>query len=306
MMTKIWDNAAELAPFQDEPPQMPSTVVGKNGYLRLGFECRGDRTELIDIIRRVPLFAHKALYWDEALPAMPCVFVVTTTGGILQGDRLQLVVELAADTQAHLTTQSGTQVHSMDANYAAQTQELILDEGAYLEFLPDPVFPHAHARFYTHTDVTIAPSATLIYAETLMPGRKYHKHGEMFEYDVFSSRIQAKRPDGRPLMAEKFVVEPARQDVRRIGQMGDFDVFGNVFLLTPKDHADHIFEQVPTVFDPELGVAAGASRLPNEAGLVYRVLGYESEPVQAKIREFWSLVRQTVTGAPVMPAFLWR
>jgi urease accessory protein len=40
--------------------------------------------------------------------------------------------------------------------------------------------------------------------------------------------------------------------------------------------------------------------------LVFKVLGQESQPVRAKVREFWSLVRHTVTGAPVLPEFLWR
>jgi urease accessory protein len=52
--------------------------------------------------------------------------------------------------------------------------------------------------------------------------------------------------------------------------------------------------------------AAGACRLPNDAGLVFKVLGQESEPVRAKVREFWSIVRQTVTGASVPPEFVWR
>lgn len=306
MITRTWESAPELAPFPDEPQQMPSTAVGKNGYLSLGFECRGDRTELIDIKRRVPLFAHKAMYWDEGMPTLPCVFVINTTGCILQGDRLQLVVNMAPDTHAHLTTQSGTQVHSMDANYAAQTQDIFLGDNSYLEFLPDPIFPHAHARFISHTRVTIAPSATLLYAETLMPGRKYYKDGELFDYDLFSSVLEAKRFGGQDLVKEKFIIEPQNNSVRRIGAMSDFDVFGNVFLLTPKAHADLVFARVPAFFDREAGIAAGASRLPNDAGLVYRVLARESQPVQVKIREFWSIVRETVIQAPVMPAFLWR
>mgnify|MGYP003541510862 CR=1 FL=1 len=35
--------ARELADFQDEPPQMASGAIGKNAYLRLGFERRGDQ-----------------------------------------------------------------------------------------------------------------------------------------------------------------------------------------------------------------------------------------------------------------------
>jgi len=306
MMRIAWERAAELADYQDEPKQMASAVVGKNGYLRLGFERRGASTALIDLERRAPLFVHKAIYWDEAMPTLPCVFLITTTGGILQGDRFHTVVELAPETQAHLTTQSGTQIHSMDANYAAQSQEITLGDHAYLEYLPEPIFPHAHARFFTHTRVSIAPTATLLYSETLMPGRKYHKGGELFAYDLFSSTVQVARPDGQPLLTEKYVVEPEQQTLRQAGQMREFDVFGNVLLLTPKVHADAIFAQTPASYDRQAGVAAGASRLPNDAGLIYKVLGRESQPVVAKIREFWAIVRQTVVGAPIMPKFLWR
>jgi urease accessory protein len=42
---------------------------------------------------------------------------------------------------------------------------------------------------------------------------------------------------------------------------------------------------------------AGAGRLPHDAGLVYKVLGMETEPVQAKVAAFWALVRSEVAGA---------
>ena len=89
-------------------------------------------------------------------------------------------------------------------------------------------------------------------------------------------------------------MEPSRRSVRQAGVMGEFDVFGNVVLLTPKDHADRIFAQTPAVFDRSERWAAGASRLPNDAGLVYKVVGMETQPVRAIIRRFWSLVRQEV------------
>jgi urease accessory protein len=296
----------ELALFQDEPGQMPSGVVGKNAFLRLGFERRGERTALVHLDRCAPLLVQQALYWDEALPDLPCVFIITTTGCILQGDRFNIEIDLAPDTRAHVTTQAATKIHSMDANYAAQTQSIVLGENAYLEYLPDPIIPHAHARFITTTEVCLPSSATLLYSEIMMGGRKYHGDGELFQYDVFSSTVRAKRPDGAELFTEKFIIEPHLHNVRQVGVMGTFDVFANVVLLTPRHHADKIFGQVPAEVNLEEQWAAGACRLPNDAGLVFKVLGQESEPVRAKVREFWSIVRQTVTGAPVPPEFVWR
>jgi len=296
----------ELTSFQDEPSQMPSGAVGKNAFLRLGFERRGDRTVLAHLDRRAPLLVQQALYWDEALPDLPCVFMITTTGSILQGDRFNIEIALAPDARAHITTQAATKIHSMDANYAAQTQRIVLGENAYLEYLPDPIIPHAQARFAAFTRMDVHPTATALYSEILMGGRKHHNEGELFQYDVLSSTVRGQRPDGTELFTEKFVIEPRVHDVRQVGVMGAYDVFANVLLLTPRHHADAVFSQVPAIVNREEQWAAGASRLPNDAGLVFKVLGQESEPVQARVREFWSIVRRTVTGASVQPKSAWR
>lgn len=296
----------ELVSFQDEPRQLPSGVVGKDAFLRLGFERRGDRTVLAHLDRRAPLLVQQALYWDEALPDLPCVFIITTTGCILQGDRFNIEIDLAPDTRAHVTTQAATKIHSMDANYAAQTQSIVLGENAYMEYLPDPVIPHAHARFVTATHIRVHSTATLLYSEIIMGGRKHHGEGELFQYDVYSSTVRAQRTDGAELFTEKFVIEPHVRNVRQVGVMGMYDVFANVLLLAPRHHTDKIFSQVSAVVNLEEQWAAGASRLPNDAGLTFKVLGQESEPVRAKVRDFWSIVRKTVTGATVRSEFLWR
>jgi urease accessory protein len=296
----------ELAPYQDEPAQLATGSPGKVAHLRLGFERRGTRSILADLFRRAPLIVHRAIYWDEEMPDLPCVFIISNSGGILQGDRNTISIEVGPDARAHVTTQSATKIHEMDANYASQLQEVVLHDNAYLEYLPDSMIPHRHTRFLTHTRIAIAPTATLLYSEILMAGRKYYADGELYEYDLFSSTVRTERPDGRELFTEKLVVRPRQQPVRRVGVMGEFDVFGNVILLTPRRHADRIFEQIPAIVNLEEKWAAGASRLPNDAGLIYKVVGMETALVRSRIREFWSVVRPEVVGAPIPSEFAWR
>ena len=89
--------------------------------------------------------------------------------------------------------------------------------------------------------------------------------------------------------------------------MGDFDVFGNVILLTPPAHADRDpRRRCRRRSSPDAGWAAGASRLPNDAGLVYQVVGTESRVVRAKVHEFWGVVRRRVRGADLPRDFWWR
>jgi len=302
----LGQTAAELAAFQDEPPQMASGAVGKTGFLRLGFERRGDTTILADLDRRAPYMAQRTLYPDPAMPDLAWLFMITTSGCVLQGDRLALDVTLAPGARAHLTTQSATKVHSMDANYALQTQSIALADGAYLEFLPEPLIPHRRARFLSDTRITIAPTATLLYAEIVQPGRKHHHPDECFGVTLLSLAVGAERPGGRTLFTEKLVIDPARRPLRQTGVMDSFDVLGNVILLTPKEAADRVHARVDADVDAANGVAFGACSLPNDAGLIFKVLGRETEQVKAKVREFWGIAREEVTGAAIPPPFFWR
>jgi urease accessory protein len=240
------------------------------------------------------------------MPDLPVVFIISNSGGILQGDRYTMEFAVGPHACGHITTQAATKIHEMDANYAAQTQDLTLADGAYLEYLPDMVIPFRHARFHTRTRIRIAPTATLLYSEILTGGRQYYGDGELFQFDVFSSSVSAQRLDGTDLFVEKFVIEPQRSPVPRLGVMGEFTVFGNVILLTPPTHADAIYGQVEAVWNQEEQWAAGASQLPNNAGLIYKVVAKESSIVRAKVREFLSLVRPQVTGFTVPPEFPWR
>ena len=306
-------DAPELAPYTGEPKQMPSAAPGKCGLLHMTFERRGRRSVLAHLTRKAPLLAQQALYWDEHLPGLPCVYMITTSGCLLQGDRLDVTITVGQDAMAHVTTQSATKIHLMDANFAAQSQQLSLAENAYLELLPGPVIPHRHSRFITNTQATVANSATLLSAELLQPGRKHHGRGEVFDYDLYSSALTVSRPDGTPLFTEKFIVQPQQHPVGQAGVMGKFEVFANITLVTPRRHAERIFDRITSdggaggVFTGRFGggCVAGASWLPNDAGLAYKVLGTRTEPVKAMVRAFWKITRQEVTGAGIPEARSW-
>ena len=67
------------------------------------------------------------------------------------------------------------------------------------------------------------------------------------------------------------MIEPQRYPMRQTGVMDSFDVLGNVIVCTPKDKTDRIFERAGANVDSAGGLAFGACRLPNDAGLIYEV-----------------------------------
>ncbi|MBD5288448.1 MAG: urease accessory protein UreD [Bacteroides sp.] len=302
-----FSTAREMQPYLKEPPQMYVGAPGKHGYLRLGFEldARG-KSILRDLDRRVPLIAQQELYFDEEMPEMPCLYILSSGGPNVDGDRYQQDITVRKNAFAWVSTGAATKLAEMRFNYSGMIQNIVLEEGAYLEFMPEPVIPCRHTRFISDTRLNVHPTATVFYSEIYMGGRKYYKDGELFEFDILSVCSHGERPDGEQLFREKFVIDPNVVPVRQLGVMGNYDVFANVIVMTPKENAEKIYEATEAYIDREKKLAVGITHLPNDSGLLFKVLGMEPGPVKKIVREFCSKVRMTVKGKPVPPEFPWR
>ncbi|MDE6558727.1 MAG: urease accessory protein UreD [Muribaculaceae bacterium] len=302
-----FSHCREMAPYLDEPLAMYVGAPGKHGYLRLGFEIdpRG-KCILRDLDRRAPLIVQQALYFDKEMPEMPCVYILSSGGPNVEGDRYQQDITMRKDSFAFVTTGAATKIAEMEHNYSGMVQNLVLEENTYLEFMPEPVYPCKHARFISDTSITIDESATLFYSEIYMGGRKYYNEGELFQYDILSVCCHAKRPDGTPLFREKFIIRPEEVNPRQLGIMGQYDVFANVIVLTPPEKSDRIYKDINPFIDKENKIACGITHLPNNAGLLFKVVGMEPGPVKAIVRDFLNSVRQVVKDHKLPEEFPWR
>ena len=237
---------------------------------------------------------------------MPCVYILSSGGPNIDGDRYTQNITVGKDAMAFVSTGAATKLAEMKDNYSGLSQVITVDEGGYLEFLPEPVIPCRHTRFISDTKMVIHPSATVFYSEIFMGGRKYYKDGEMFCYDILSVCTHGERPDGKQLFREKFIIDPSTANLRDVGTMHGYDIFANVVVLTPEEKSKEIYDETRAFIDREAHVSAGITHLPNQAGLLFKVLGRETGPVKTVVREFCSNVRKAVKGVPLPAEFPWR
>lgn len=303
-----FSDAREMEPYLAPPEAMYVGAPGKQGYLRMGFELdKNGKSIMRDLERRVPLIVQQELYFDREWKELPCVYILSSGGPNLDGDRYQQDIYLKKDSFAWISTGAATKLSEMKRNYSGMRQNITLEENAYLEFMPEPVIPCRHTRFICDSILTVHPSATLFYSEVYMGGRKHYEHPEMFDYDILSVCCRGRRPDGKDLFREKFVVEPSRLlNPRQLGIMGLMDVFANVIIMTSPDKAEEIYNRTTAYINREDKIAAGITKLPNNAGLLFKVLGMEPVPVKKVVRKFCSTVREVVKGIKVADEFPWR
>jgi urease accessory protein len=273
--------------------------TGKGGILRLKFEkdSLSGNTIIKEQYSHVPLLAQRAMYLEESLPAMAYVYIVSPSGGILQGDRYQIDIKLGNYTYAHVTTQGATRIYKMEKNYASQIINIEVKEGGYFEYIPDQIIPFRNSRFYQEVILRIHDSATIIYSEVIVPGRV--ASGEAFQYDICYVKTIGKNHLGRTRFIDTVNLEP-RKNLRANGILGDFLVLGTIYVVTKEANVTDLQYEIAgkiRMLHSRAVVSCGSSILPGRQGIIIRILGNSAEDVKKMIFKVITIVRKQIVGA---------
>lgn len=293
------DIPPEFSVYQAEPGQLGVGKAGKIGALLLRLE--GDPSIKKTVIReqycKVPLFIQRAMYLEETLPAMAYVYIISPSGGILQGDRYRIDITLSNKAFAHVTTQSATRIYKMERNFATQMVNVVVEEGSYFEYIPDQIIPFRNSRFYQAVELNVHDNATMIYSEMLVPGRV--ASGESFEYDICYIKTIARNQVGKLRFMDVIKLEPKKEDLRVEGILGKFDVVGTVYIITREFYIKDLQQEINAKIAGLGGaLSGGASILPAKQGIIVRILGKTAGDVRNMIFEALRISRNQIIGAP--------
>jgi urease accessory protein len=286
----------ETAAYSSAPRTLGPGSPAKVGVLDLAYALRGERTELVARYQKSPLQIMRPLYVDPAMPGMAFTYVMATGGGIAQADRYRQDLRCAPGTQALFTTQAATKVYRMEDDYATQRVHLTAEEGAYVEYLPDPVIPFRGARFHQSVELTVHADATVVYAETITAGRL--ARGERHDYTVLTNDLEVRRPDGTPLAVDTLRLRPGQPGgVTGPGVFAGHDHVATLYVISSARPAADIADALHRSMNG-LPVLHGASVLPGDCGAWTRILGREQPRIAEAVRAGWDAARRLLTGHP--------
>ena len=286
------DIPQEISQYDGDVAQMNVGKSGKIGYLQLELQNDSDKQKTIITKKRtqVPLYVQKALHYDLDYPSMAHVFVLSPSGGILQGDRYRMDVELKNNAISHLTTQGATRIYKMESNYATHMVTLNLKDNSYLEFIPEQIIPYKNSRFYQKTNLEIDDSSTVVYSETIVPGRI--AMGEMFDFDVCYLKTEGKI-NGKIKFRDTSLLTPKTQKIQALTMFDDKTILTSVYVLTKKD-VTKINDLINELFSHTQNRSGGASVMPNNSGISIRILGNSSEDQKITIYEILKIIRKEI------------
>lgn len=152
---------------------------------------------------------------------------------LLEGDRIQLQVEVGPDVLLELVEPGGTVAHDMQGGTAHWHVHIRLAPGAALIWHGEPFVVATGAHVLRRTHVVVGQGARLALRETLVLGRYDEVGGVLHQGTV------VEEPDGTPVLVEELAFRPGSGP----GVLGGHRVLASALVLgvdPPDQHAGDV------------------------------------------------------------------
>ncbi|MFC7132338.1 MULTISPECIES: urease accessory protein UreD [Salinibaculum] len=282
---------------EEELEQAPAFGPGKSGEFEATLvREKGGETRLLREYTRVPYHLTGTLDVDPA-DGLTTLCLQEPTGGVAQGDRHSIDVTARERARAHVTTQSATKVHSMQANYAHLDATLTAEPGSHLEYLPGPTIVNENARCLQTVSVDFSEDAVVVVGDVLVPnGLSNH---EPFAFDHYASHIEA-RHDGELVCVDAVDLQPATGVPADAATMGKYGVVGSLYIFAPTVEISPLTDAIHDRLETDGDTMTGVSELADGVGVAVRVLGNRMTDVSDAVTAAWDETRSATlaVGAP--------
>ena len=287
----------ETLQHNEEVKQLGVGKSGKIGKLKivLDVESISGRTIIKEKESVFPLSVQKEMYYDQFQPKMTHVYIVSSSGGILQGDKYMIDIILEKNALAHITTQGATRVYGMNVSNAIQVVNVSLDDGAYLEFIPDQIIPYKNSRFYQKINFKVHDNATMIYSEIISPGRI--GMGEIFDYEICYLRSIGKNHKDELRFTDYTKIEPKKMKLQDFGVLEQKQIMATMYILAKTNDVEKISQTLENGIKNSSEVEFGWSTMTKENGILLRILGNTTRDVIRLVYDITKIVRKIILNS---------
>jgi urease accessory protein len=169
-----------------------------DGAALIEFTATPDKTRLADLYQRAPC---RVLFPDIAAGEPAQAVLLTTSGGLTGGDRIQVDFVASRGAQATLTTQAAEKLYRVSRGEQATQIDVRVEVGAdaWAEWLAQETILFDGARLRRTFSANLAKGARLLAVESLVFGRG--AMGESFRNGFVHDSWRIRR-DGRLLFAD--------------------------------------------------------------------------------------------------------
>jgi urease accessory protein len=270
-----------------------------DGAARIAFSAASGATRLADLYQRAPC---RVLFPDTEADEPVQAVLLTTSGGLTGGDRLQTDFVMDAGANATLTSQAAEKIYrALPADEPARIDvRIAADAGAYAEYLSQETILFDGARLRRRLEADLAPGARLLAVESLVFGRT--AMGESLRSGFVHDAWRIRR-GGRLLFADVLHLDGDLAALRA-APFGFGAATAYATLLYVADDAPSLLDAVRAGFGDtnEPPIAHTTTR---EQVLIVRLLAADAAALRKTVIHTASLVRRLAAGLPQRLPKVW-
>ena len=269
--------------------------VGRDGFLRLSFERRRERTVLAESRFTLPLQASEPMALERS--GSVCLMLLNPTGGVVGGDRLRTEIILGPRTHVILTTPSATKIYRTTGPPAILETSIRLGEGAILEYLPDHTIPYPGSALHQCLAVEMEKGGRLILCDSLATGRPARDERWRFSELVCQTSVSMEG-EGRPFFIDRASISPQIWAPEGPGGMDGAGYMATFLICAPGFQG---WQGLASPLAQWLGqnpwVRGGISPLSRDGHLV-RLLCSSGYELAEALQGLWTLARRGLLDLP--------
>ena len=263
-----------------------------DGAAEIGFAARG----LAHLYQRTPC---RVLFPVPEPGDLPVGALLTTSGGLTGGDRLRLSIRAGAGARAITTTAAAEKIYRSLGSDSRIDIALAIEDGGWLEFLPQETILFDEARLVRHCIADLAPGAQLLACEMVVFGRiaRGERLARGLLHDCWHIRV-----GGKLIWADTLRLE---SDIA--AQLDAPAGFAGAHALATAIYVGSAAEKYLPLARAlaEAGDCGGAATLVNGI-LVARFLNPRAHAVRRALAHYLASLRNAVAGLPVALPRLWQ
>lgn len=277
-------------------PPTPVLERGRGGC-EVGFRCdEAGVTRLAHLYQTNPC---RVLFPRPEPGELATAVVVTTSGGLAGGDRLDLAFSAGAGARAVVMAQAAEKIYRSTGAETEVAVGLTVGPGGWLEWLPQETILFDGSRLRRGTEVRLAPGARLLAGEFLVLGRL--ARGERFTHGLLHDGWKIWR-DGRLIWVDALRLDG---DVAAlVDHPAGWNGMPTLFtLILAADAAGQELAFVRSFLETTGVEHAGATVL--DGLLICRLLGRSPWVVRRAVAGVWAGLRHRVAGLLPAVSPLW-
>lgn len=220
--------------------------------------------------------------------------LITTGGGLVEGEKYKVDVEVKENAHALLVSQAPTYLfRCLEHKQTIQETNLKVEEKGILEFLMDDLIPYETANFWQKNEIHLAKNASLIYLDGVTAG--WAENQLPFQYEEL--RLETKvYVEEELIFYDHFYSSPKKQgELERLGVLEGKTNYNSLIVIHPEIDENFI-DELRAELKGETSLY-GISEL-EKPGFVVRILGDSVDENKHLIYRCANFVRQQLFHLP--------